>query len=197
MWRRFIRGYFESFGRRRVLAVSAGKPQLSDGKRELRQSHSRTATPEVQRETDYANVCMNGHEWSVPSHSRIRIRSVSTGTLRHTHTCSASEPFSCWLLVSSTIKCFFFPFSRSLIPPRCWKWAVNLSNHPVIKAEFNRSQPVKQFSRLIVRSLETKLRNFLQITPLKMLLMNTLRVHFLSSVLRVRFGWLVIFILEG
>jgi len=83
---------------------------------------------------------------------------------------------------------FFFPFSRSLIPPRCWKWAVNLSNHPVIKAEFNRSQPVKQFSRLIVRSLETKLRNFLQITPLKMLLMNTLRVHFLSSVLRVRFG---------
>lgn len=158
MWRRFIRGYLESFGRWLVLAASAGKPQLSDGKGELRQPHSRTATPKVQRETDYANGSMNGHEWSMPSHSLFRIRCVSAGTLRHTHTCSVSEPFAWWLLVSSTIKCFFF---LSLIPPRCWKWVVNLSNHPVIKAELNRSQPLKPFSRLIVRSLETKLRNLL------------------------------------
>lgn len=81
----FIRGYLESFGRRHVLAASAGKPQLSDGKAELRQPHSRTATPKVQRETEYANGSMNGHEWSVPSYSLVRIRWASAGTHSHLH----------------------------------------------------------------------------------------------------------------
>lgn len=161
MWRRFIRGYLESFGRQRVLAASAGKPQLSDGKGELRQPHSRTATPKVQRETDYANGSMNGHEMNeacpltlffafaacLPAHLHTHLLGIRT--LR--------------LLTSRLLynQVFFFPFSRSLIPPRCWKWVVNPSNHPVIKAEFNRSQPLKPFSHLIVRSLETKLRNLL------------------------------------
>lgn len=161
MWRRFIRGYLESFGRRRVLAASAGKPQLSDGKGELRQPHSRTATPKVQRETDYANGSMNGHEWSVPSHSLFRIRCASAGTLKcaHAHLLGIRTlPLLTSRLLHHQVF-FFFSFSRSLIPPRCWKWVVNLSNHAVIKAEFNRTQPLKPFSHLIVRSLETKLRN--------------------------------------
>lgn len=161
MWRRFIRGYLESFGRRRVLAASAGKPQLSDGNGELRQPHSRTATPKVQRETDYANGSMNGHEWSVPSHSLFRICCASAGTLKRAHTSTParyqnSSPADFSSPPQSSV---FFSFSRSLIPPRCWKWVVNLSNHAVIKAEFNRTQPLKPFSHLIVRSLETKLRN--------------------------------------
>ncbi len=54
----------------------------------------------------------------------------------------------------------YFSFSRSLIPPRCWKWVVNLSNHAIIKAEFNRTQPLKPFSHLIVWSLENKATQF-------------------------------------
>lgn len=133
MWRRFYQGLFRELWQtacscRQCRKTAAQRWESRVATAAFQDRHSQSAARDW--------ICKWKYEWAWMKRALLLSRAHSLSVCRHTLAPARyhySSPADFSSPPQSSV--FFFPFSRSLIPPRCWKWVVNLSNHPVIKAE--------------------------------------------------------------